>query len=83
LIDMRLMAGADAAPHTQGVLRIELCGDLAEVLRLGDSIRVGARRPTGGTVGNDGVPRLDVPGSHLSLVAGTRNRRSHHSTVTI
>ena len=49
-------------------LRVELYGDLAEILRLGETGQTQLRRRA-----NSGPPGTDVPGSQLSVVAGARN----------
>ena len=57
-----------------GGIEIELEGDLPALLRLGMA-GVDARRP------DAAVPSMFL--SSTKVVAGTRNRRSHHSTVPI
>lgn len=78
----RLIAKVVLSPDTAAPdgMRAELHGELASILHLAsEPASAKALRRRGG----NGAPGTDVLGSQVSVVAGTRNRRSHHSTVLI
>ena len=64
-------------------LRAELYGDLAEILRLGEAGPARSQRQADTSLHNKKPPGTGVLGGQLSVVAGARNRRSHHLTVPI
>jgi hypothetical protein len=75
LIDRVVLTPDPTAPDG---LAAELRGDLAEILTLAAAPEAAARR----RVGTKNSPERVFSGSQLSVVAGARNRRSHHSTVS-
>ncbi|MCW3477838.1 hypothetical protein OL599_25140, partial [Rhodovastum sp. RN2-1] len=70
-------------PTAPDGLAAELHGELAMILKLATSAEPSGGGRRGSGTQNEKLPRTDVLGSQLSLVAGTRYRRSHHSTVAI
>ena len=77
-------------PEALDGLRAELHGDLAMILSLAEAAaaEAGAGVDSVGAgkalkLGNKKRPGTFVPGRELSVVAGTCNRRSHNSTVSI
>jgi hypothetical protein len=75
LIERVVLTPDPAAPDG---LAAELRGDLVENLALAATPEARGRR-----VGAKNSPERRLSGSQLSLVAGARNQRSHHSTVPI
>ena len=76
LIDQVVLTPDPTAPDG---LAAELRGDLAEILTLAAAPEAGARRRAGAK----NSPEHRLVGSQLSVIAGARNQRSHHSTVPI
>jgi hypothetical protein len=67
-------------PAAEGGFDIELVGEIAAMVRLG--LNPGANNHSG-TTGSAAVMGSALFSGSVKVVAGTRNRRSHHSTVAI